>query len=200
MAGSLDSLRKALKTAQDDYDHYVVVAATSPTYVWVAPPLGMIATATVAGIYGDKAVKTLKEVDRLEDEIKKKSSALATARAAHAVYEQADKGLEYVLKYTTAAIANISIIQQSWGDIVQQIKALKENIHKTTDDKSGEEVIVKKRKLEFYLDKVESTWTKLIPGLRELMTDNYISVEPGTMSAGQVAAKIQGEMATAGTG
>ena len=50
--------KRILKTANDEYDHDVVVAATTPTYAWFWP-LGTIAAAVVAGVYGKRATDAL---------------------------------------------------------------------------------------------------------------------------------------------
>ena len=193
--GSIKNLQKQFDAAKADYDHYVVVAATSPTYVWVAPPVGLIATATVAGIYGKKAVETLELMDSLEDQIKNKNKEVSAAKAARDIYGLADKGLENVIKYTAVASENIGMVQQAWDGILAQVKTLKKNVDKTTElNESGEEVIRRKKVMERYLDKMDKTYTALIPDLNELLTDNYITVEPGTLSLADAAKKIKAEI------
>jgi hypothetical protein len=72
LSGSLRQLAQLnaqLEQANKDYEHYVTVAATSPSYAWVGWPFGMIAAASVAGVYGDKATKTLARIRELERSI-----------------------------------------------------------------------------------------------------------------------------------
>ena len=65
---ALAAAHTALSAAQDEYNHDVIVAATSPTYAWIFP-FGTIAAAIVAGIYGAKAVAAKKAIAAAEDEI-----------------------------------------------------------------------------------------------------------------------------------
>ena len=71
----IEDQKAILDTANKEYDHDVVVAATSPSYAWVFP-IGTIAASVVAGVYGDRAIKALKrakaaqaEIDALEAEL-----------------------------------------------------------------------------------------------------------------------------------
>src|SRR5262249_36889816 len=55
-SGSLADLMNNLKSDQDEYQHDVIVASTTPTYGWVYP-FGTICAATVAAVYGTRAVQ-----------------------------------------------------------------------------------------------------------------------------------------------
>jgi hypothetical protein len=115
--------RLILKTANDEYDYNVVVAATTPTYGWFFP-IGTIAAAVVAGVYGKKA-----------------TDALAAARAAEAKINTladkllADANVMNALHLSNFSISNISIrlakalpviqkIQGVWGGIAHDLGAI----------------------------------------------------------------------------
>ncbi|MCC6372585.1 MAG: alpha-xenorhabdolysin family binary toxin subunit A [Bacteroidia bacterium] len=87
LLSEISSDNSALSSAREEYKHDVIVAATSPTYCWVAWPVGMIAAAIVAGIYGKKATDELKVINSLQDTI-----ATLTAQ------EQADTNLMTALQ------------------------------------------------------------------------------------------------------
>ncbi|MDP2388199.1 MAG: alpha-xenorhabdolysin family binary toxin subunit A [Bacteroidota bacterium] len=86
-----------LSKAQERYHHDVVVAATTPTYCWVMWPVGMIASAIVAGVYGSKATAALNDIHSLE-------STIATLTAE----EQADTNLMNALQSTTTQAQTLS--------------------------------------------------------------------------------------------
>lgn len=52
-----------LSKASAEYEYNVIVAATTPTYAWVFP-FGTIPAIVVAGVYGDRAVKSKKKLDK----------------------------------------------------------------------------------------------------------------------------------------
>ncbi len=57
-----------LRKLESDYQHYVTVAATTPTYAWIWP-FGTIAAASTAAIYGQKAANTKRSIDRTKARI-----------------------------------------------------------------------------------------------------------------------------------
>ena len=78
---ALAAAQTALSAAQDEYNHDVIVAATSPTYAWIFP-FGTIAAAIVAGIYGAKAVAAKKAIAAAEDEIANNDNADITKKTS----------------------------------------------------------------------------------------------------------------------
>lgn len=67
---TLESLREKYKffaedlsKARAEYEHNVIVAATTPTYAWVFP-FGTIPAVVVAGVYADRAVKSKGKLDK----------------------------------------------------------------------------------------------------------------------------------------
>ncbi len=59
----LRELYRLLERAKKKYHKYVSVAATTPTYVWI-PVAGTISAGVVAGVYGDRANKKKKQIER----------------------------------------------------------------------------------------------------------------------------------------
>lgn len=189
--GSLKQYKHQLAEMKARHTEATIAAATSPLYVWVAPPLGLIATGTVMGVYTDKAIKAMKEIERLEDLIAKANKQLSAAISAGNIYAQGRDGLTNVISYTTAASAKCGIVQQAWTEMTSQIDNIKKKINRTTTETDDGEVVHGKKQVEVYLRKVEQAWDKLLPDLRDLLTDNYISVEPDQKSLGEVIELIE---------
>src|SRR5579885_707842 len=61
----IEDLQREIASLNEEYSHQVVVAATTPTYLLVWP-LGLIPAAIVAGIYGDRAVKTKRKIEETQ--------------------------------------------------------------------------------------------------------------------------------------
>lgn len=121
---NVDNLKKLIQEMNDEYNHDVVVAATSPTYAWVFP-VGTIAAAIVAGIYGDKAVKALKEIERLNGELKQfEDKVQARARLLTGMKSAID-GMGGISASLKAALPVIGKIQGLWTAIASDLGRLK---------------------------------------------------------------------------
>jgi Bacillus haemolytic enterotoxin (HBL) len=105
-----------LKGANDEYNHDVVVAATTPTYAWVWP-VGTIAAAIVAGIYGKKATDALDRARAAQDKINQLSSKLAADANLMIAINSAEQGLSSINQALAAALPVIQKIQGIWGAI-----------------------------------------------------------------------------------
>jgi hypothetical protein len=68
-----------LERAKKKYHKYVSVAATTPTYFWI-PVAGTISAPVIAGVYGDRANKKKKLIERLQSEISVLQYQIAQAR------------------------------------------------------------------------------------------------------------------------
>jgi hypothetical protein len=118
-----------LKAANEEYDHDVVVAATTPTYAWVFP-VGLIAAAVVAGIYGDKAVKALeraKAAQRKIDELEAQKAADANLMVA---IEGASAGMKTIVEALSEALPVIQLMQGQWAAIATDLSHIRELIER----------------------------------------------------------------------
>lgn len=116
----LTSEKAILDAANEEYNHDVIVAATTPTYVWVWP-FGTIAAAIVAGIYGDKAVKALERSRAAQQEISTLSSQLAADAQLMIVINTVEGGITNILDPLSAALPIIQKIQGVWGAIADDL-------------------------------------------------------------------------------
>lgn len=114
---------------QDEYNHDVVVAATSPTYGWFFP-VGTIAAAVTAGVYGAKATKAKHAIEATH-------SLIASLNQQ----EQADMNLMQDLNLVTtqvqqvnsegsAALTILEGMEGNWSDIASDLSNLS-NLLKT---------------------------------------------------------------------
>lgn len=112
-----------LKAADAEYNHDVTVAGTSPTYAWVWP-LGTIAAAVVAGIYGKRATEALdraRAAQRKIDELQAKLGADANLMTAIHV---AQRGMTSIATDLTRALPVIQKIQGVWGSISADLASI----------------------------------------------------------------------------
>ena len=109
-----------LDAANKEYDHDVIVAATSPTYAWIFP-VGTIAAAVVAGVYGDKAVKALGRARAAQQKINELSDTLAADANLMVAINTAESGLINIMGPLNAALPVIQKIQGVWGAIADDL-------------------------------------------------------------------------------
>lgn len=127
----LNSEKTVLDAANAEYNHDVIVAATTPTYAWVWP-FGTIAAAIVAGVYGDKAVKALERARAAQQQINTLSDELAADANLMIAINTAESGIGNILAPLNAALPIIQKIQGVWGAIADDlnniINVIKNNI------------------------------------------------------------------------
>lgn len=116
----LDGLNKLLVADTAEYNHDVIVAATTPTYGWFFP-FGTIAAAIVAGIYGDKAVKALDRIHAEQAKIATLSAQLQADANLVADLALANKGITQISTEITNALPVIQKIQGIWGAIATDL-------------------------------------------------------------------------------
>jgi|GEM_PF-1958402 len=192
VAGSIAAYDKLIEEAKAEYQHDVIVASTSPTYCWAVPPIGMISAVVVAGVYGDRAVKKLREIEQLETDLKKAKAELRAALASRHIFTTSDQGLRSVARYTHQARASCGVVREAWAGVQSSIDDLKKWIDKTTRlDADGEMQPQSKAILKIYLGRLGAAWQAMAPALEDLTTDNYIAVDPGMKSISELAAMVQ---------
>jgi hypothetical protein len=112
-----------LNSANEEYKHDVVVAATTPTYAWIWP-FGTVAAAVVAGIYGDKAVKALERGKAAQKKIDELNASLQMDAKLMEVINQASIGINDISLKLVAALPIIQKIQGVWGAMADDLAAI----------------------------------------------------------------------------
>ncbi|EPB65660.1 hypothetical protein ANCCEY_15274, partial [Ancylostoma ceylanicum] len=118
----IEDQQRILDAANKEYEHDVVVAATTPSYAWVTI-FGLIAAAVVAGIYGDKAVKALarakaaqKKIDELQAELQVDANLMNSLNVTR-------NGLDKNIDLITEALPIIQKIQGVWATAAVQYES-----------------------------------------------------------------------------
>jgi hypothetical protein len=133
LSKEIEAQKLVLKAANEEYDHDVIVAATTPTYAWVWP-FGTVAAAIVAGVYGDKAVKALERVRAAQQQINTMSAELAADAQLIINITTATSSITDILGKIEAALPIIQKIQGAWGAISDDLN----NIIQTIDTNIAE--------------------------------------------------------------
>jgi hypothetical protein len=192
VTGSIKDLEQLMTAKKAEYDHYVVVAATTPTYAWSF--IGFIAAAVVAGVYGDKAVKSLKRVQELEDEIKKTNAKLHTGLETQKVLNSANQSVSQAQRYTDLAIVHTTTVQNAWTNITSNLSYIADKVSSMTTEKDDQIILQNKNLVKNYATHSGKKWALLVPSLKELTRDPYIVVESEEKSLGEIANDVEKEM------
>ena len=88
---SIKAVERFLADAKKNYEHNVVVAATTPTYAWVLP-VGLISAIVVAAVFGTRATSEKQAIDRYEAQLQQMAGKLRTAIETRGVLEAAVTG------------------------------------------------------------------------------------------------------------
>lgn len=104
----------------DEYRHDVTVASTTVTYAWITP-LGTIAAAIVAGIYGQKARDALKEIDSWKDTLASVETKLASALLLDADLNLVNRSMEGLVAKLQAALPILQKIEGIWHAMAADI-------------------------------------------------------------------------------
>lgn len=113
----LKDWKNTLQEATDEYNHDVVVAATSPAYAWVLPPIGLIAAATVSGIYGAKATAAKRKMEAARDQINNLQKEIRRDVLLMQYIENAQTSMTSIKDKMTPALASVQKIQGIWSAI-----------------------------------------------------------------------------------
>lgn len=112
----LKTAQVALKAANAAYDHDMVVAATTPTYGWIWP-IGTVAAAIVAGIYGKKATDDLARARKAQKKINSLSAEIQRDVNLMTAITFAEQGMGVILQALTRALPVIQKVQGAWAAI-----------------------------------------------------------------------------------
>jgi len=112
--------KAVLKAANDEYNHDVVVAATTPSYAWLGLP-GFIAGAVVAGDYGARAVEALKRVNAAKAQINKLEAELAADANLMNAARSAQQSSSTIARDITTALPVIQKVEGVWGALFDDL-------------------------------------------------------------------------------
>lgn len=166
--------RQALKDANDEYDHDVVVAATTPTYVWMGAP-GLIAAAVVAGVYGKRATEALDRSRAAEAKIATLQDKLAADANLLVTIHSAEVALHNIVQSVSTALPVIQKIQGVWGGIAADLVSISRLID---DDIRNVPPII----MGLGVDEAVKSWHNVALNADTYRTNAYVREEPGALS------------------
>ncbi len=111
-----------LEAATKEYEKYVKIAATTPTYAWAIPPIGIIVAGSIAAVYGSKATKALNRVKAAKKIIQEKSADLSMATKLINSINASNITLSGNVESISAALPVIQKIQGVWGAISDDLQ------------------------------------------------------------------------------
>lgn len=166
----LAAQRLSLKAANDAYDHDMVVAATTPTYGWIWP-IGTIAAAIVAGIYGKKATDDLANARAAQDQINTLGGEIARDANLMNAITFAEQGMGAILQALTRALPVIKKIQGAWGAISSDLSNVSTII--TNDIQKAMPIL-----MSLGVDEAISQWQTLSDEANGYRVNAYVTIAP----------------------
>jgi hypothetical protein len=176
--------KRILKTANDEYDHDVVVAATTPTYAWFWP-LGTIAAAVVAGVYGKRATDALDRARAAQGKIDTLADKLAADANLLVAIHNAEVGAGNIVRGLTETLPVIQKIQGVWGGIAADLGALSALVD---DDIRNVPPII----MDLGIDEAIKAWHQVALRADAYRVNAYVKEQPGrySMAAWKVANQV----------
>jgi len=137
LAMEIMAQKAALDEANEEYEHATIVAATTPTYAWIGFPLapvGLVAAAVVAGIYGARAVEALAAAEAARKQIMDLESQERAIGLSLAAAMNAAEGLATLTKKAEAAGVVLGRMQGAWSRISSVITNITEILERSTPE------------------------------------------------------------------
>lgn len=196
--GSIKQLNDMLDSDKSEYKHDVVVASTSVTYAWVVwpfppIPLGLIAAATVAGVFGKRAVDMKDTIDKLEGQISTAIHELQVAQATQSTVTLAQNSLDKVLKHTEIAIKKVTQVQNTWSSMSKGLEYIHEKISSSLTTKDDQEKLKSLHAVDYFMKKANEKWTNLKPTIDAMVSNPYITVAPDVKNITDFANEVVAE-------
>lgn len=166
----LQAQQLQLKAANDAYNHDMVVAATTPTYGWIWP-VGTIAAAIVAGIYGKKATDDLANARAAQDQINTIGGEIARDVNLMNAITFAEQGMGAILQALTRALPIIQKIQGAWGAISSDLSNVSTII--TNDIQKALPIL-----MSLGVDEAISQWQTLSDEANGYRVNAFVKVDP----------------------
>ncbi|GAB4195739.1 MAG: hypothetical protein OHK0022_12680 [Roseiflexaceae bacterium] len=174
---SIDQLRKEIDKLNKDYEHSVVVAATSPTYAWVLP-FGLIAAAIVAGVYGDAAAKLMKRINEAKAKLEQQNEELQIKVRLGTLMGLADNRLDGLIALIGPALEVIQKIEGIWRALASDLESVNtviDSIETGLDERA--------RLLHLRVTTAITQWQALGKQANDYRVNAFIDVPPPTKAA-----------------
>jgi hypothetical protein len=188
--GEVDTFMKEIQNDTDqiklwnkEYEHDVTVAATSATYAWIFP-VGTIAAAIVAGIYGKKATDALNNVHSYQDKLQAAEEGLRRALNLLHDLKLCTDSLDGILDSLNKALPVLEKMEGIWGAISDDLNNI---VNQILDKDIGQADLFIK---DLGVDEAITAWEKVSRIADNYRMNAYITVttEEAAKEAGKQAA------------
>ncbi|MFG1609670.1 alpha-xenorhabdolysin family binary toxin subunit A [Actinoplanes sp. NPDC049265] len=163
--------KQILEDANKEYNHDVVIAATTVTYAWVGLP-GLIAAAVVAGVYGKRATDALARARAADQEVKNLEAKLAADFKLVVALNTAEFTMNAIAREVAAALPVIQKIQGVWGGIAADLGKISRMID---DDIRDVPPII----MNLGVDEATRQWHKAALNADAYRVNAYVTQLPG---------------------
>lgn len=170
IAKKITEMQDILKKANEEYNHDVVVASTTPCYFWVTP-FGPIAAAIIAGVYGSKAVKALDAIKAAENKIKELQAEEQVNTNLLLILNTTNKGLIDISNAVDKALPLIQTIQGTWQSIADDLDDIIQTIH-INIEKALPSI------MEFGVEAAIQSWKEVGKSADKYRQNAYITIKP----------------------
>ncbi|KAI0428838.1 hypothetical protein F5Y09DRAFT_357366 [Xylaria sp. FL1042] len=119
----IKQLQSDLAQEQAEYDHDVKVAASTPAYAWCTF-FGLIAAATVSGIFGKRARDMQNTMKDTEGKIDTDEKKLAAARIVTVDCQRMTLSLDSITEIIDDALAALDLLRTGWQSILDDLTGL----------------------------------------------------------------------------
>lgn len=159
--------QRLLDQVTEEYNHDVIVAATTPTYVWVVP-FGTIPAVVVAGVYGDRAVKAYKRMGDLRDTIRSETAELQRKMTMTAGLATSSRQVSKLAELVKKTLQPIEKMKGTWESLKDDLGALDRTVR---EDITALPMCVK----QMGVDRALEQWDKVAEKAEEYRKNAFIS-------------------------
>lgn len=168
----LTQLRQEIDQYNKDYEKSVVVATTTLTYAWVFP-IGLIAGAIVAGVYGDAAAKLKQRIDQARDENNQLSGELRTKSRLKDLTNRADQRVDQIQALLSPALVVIQKIEGGWRALANDLNSVKNDVATIEQSLFAEQLVSPS-----FVTVVVSKWKALAKNADAYRLNAFIDMQP----------------------
>ena len=171
----IKDMSKIAQDAMDEYNKDVTIAATTPTYAWIFP-VGTIAGAVVAGIYGKRAVDALDTAQAAQAKVDELTEQLQRDANLMIYIHNASIGMDQITLKLAAALPALQKLQGAWQAMSDDLGRIVDIIDK--DIKKAPPIIA-----SLGVDEAARAWASVASAADNYRKNAYISVEGDTEAA-----------------
>ncbi|ACY13952.1 alpha-xenorhabdolysin family binary toxin subunit A [Haliangium ochraceum] len=125
LQGRIADEESVLPGLEKDYQHYLTVASTSVTYVWIWP-FGTIAASSTASVYGKKAADTKRTIDQTKARIRDLKHEATKVERLSELLAEAALAVASTEDQVSSALPTVERVRGHWDSLSGDLDALAE--------------------------------------------------------------------------